>query len=125
METYFLKITGKVNIPSALEIGHNYHLTADCSIVSEQKSDNEDGTYSVTYKLIPITVEVGRNNGEVIKAKDPRRNSQKVRNYLWKAWQTECPTEDFDRLYDEFTNEVMLMTPELVRQALRRINGTR
>jgi hypothetical protein len=42
MENYYVKIQGKANIPSALSIGHNYRLTADCSITSESKSDNEE-----------------------------------------------------------------------------------
>ena len=88
-QIYYLKIAGKVNIPTELSIGHNYKLTADCSIVSEQKSDLDNGEYSITYKLVPLTAEVIRDNGETVKAKDPRRNSEKFRNRLWKLWDSE------------------------------------
>ena len=122
METYFVKIHGKANIPSPLPIGHNYHLEADCSVVSESKEDNENGEFNITYKLVPITVEVTKDNGEVVKAKDPRKNSQKIRNYLFKIYASEGYTEDFDRLYDAFTQEVMAVTPNLIREAIKRLN---
>jgi hypothetical protein len=123
MENYYVKIQGKANIPSALSIGHNYRLTADCSITSEQRTDNEDGTYDLVYRLEPITVEIGRDNGEVVKAKDPRKNSQKLRNYLFKLYHDEGYTEDFDRVYDAVTLEVMGMMPYHLREAIKRLNN--
>lgn len=84
-ETYFVKINGKANIPVPLGIGHNYRLTADCSITSETRTDNADGTFDVVYRIEPITVEIGRDNGEIVKAKDPRKNSVKFRKACWKV----------------------------------------
>ena len=121
METYYAKIQGKVNIPQKLEIGHNYRLVADCSVTSESKEDLENGEFSITSKLVPITAEISKDNGPTIKAKDPRKNSQKIRNYLFKIYANEGYTEDFDQLYDAFTQEVMTITPELIREALKRI----
>lgn len=95
-ETYYIKVNGKANIPSPLSIGHNYRIMSDCSITSETKSDNEDGTYSVTYKVEPITVEIQKDNGQTIKAKDPRSNSTKFRNSCWKVSNNhEVDTEAF------------------------------
>lgn len=85
METYYVKIQGKANISSPLSIGHNYRLTSDCSITSETKSDNEDGTFDVVFKVEPITVEIQKDNGETVKAKDPRKNSHKFRNACWRV----------------------------------------
>ena len=122
-EIYYIKVAGKANIPKPLYIGHNFQIKADCSIVSEQKSDLENGEFSITYKAIPLTIEILKDNGEVVRAKDPRKNSQKIRNYLWKIYYDEGYTEDFDRVYDEFTQEVMSVTPTLLKQAIKRING--
>jgi hypothetical protein len=119
---YYLKIQGKGNIPKELSIGHNYKVVADCSIVSEQKSDLENGEFSVTYKAVPVTLEITKENGEVVKAKDPRKNSQKVRNYLFKLYADEGYVEDFDSVYDAFTQEVMLFTPQMLRSAIKRLN---
>lgn len=121
-DTFYIKIQGKVNVPELLPIGHNYHLIADCSVVSEQKEDNEDGSMSITSKLVPITAEIQKDNGKTIKAKDPRRNSQKMRNYLFKEYHNEGYVEDFDRVYDAFTLEVMALTPSILKEAIKRLN---
>jgi hypothetical protein len=121
-ETYYIKIQGKANIPEALSIGHNFKVVADCSVTQEQRDDNEDGTLDVTYKVVPVTAEISKDNGPTIKAVDPRRNSQKIRNYLFKHYHDEGVVEPFDEVYDAFTFEVMSMTPQLLRGALKRIN---
>ena len=123
MDTYFLKFHGKANIPSPLSIGHNFKVVADCSITQEQKDDNEDGTMSITYKAEPLTVEIGVNNGPTIKAKDPRKNSVKIRNMLWKQYFNEGGVEDFDRVYDEATWAILSMMPQIYREALKRIEN--
>ncbi len=122
MDTYYLKLQGKCNIPQPLSIGHNFKIESDCSIVSESKEDNENGEFSVTYKAVPVTVTITKENGEVVQARDPRKNSQKIRNYLFKIYSNEGYIEDFDRVYDAFTLEVMSMTPQLLREAIKRVN---
>jgi len=108
METYYAKIQGKANIPQALSIGHNYKVVSDCSITSEAKEDNEDGTFNVTYKLEPITMEICKDNGSVVKAKDPRKNSTKIRNLLYFKWKESNEAIEFDEYYTKFTNTVLL-----------------
>jgi hypothetical protein len=122
-ETYYLKIQGKVNVPEKVSIGHNYKLTADCSVVSESKEDNEDGTFSVISKIVPITVEVTKDNGETIKCRDPRRNSVKLRNYLFKEYSNEGVIYDFDDVYDEFTLTVMSHLPTLLLETIKRLES--
>ena len=122
MDTYYIKLQGKANIPTPLSIGHNFKIISDCSITGETKTDNEDGTFSITWKAEPITIEISKDNGEVIKAKDPRKNSQKIRNYLFKIYSDEGAIENFDMVYDAFTQEVMSMTPQLYREAIKRLN---
>lgn len=121
-ETYYAKIQGKVNIPVKLEIGHNYKLEADCSVVSDSREDLENGEFAVTAKLVPITAEITKDNGEVIRAKDPRKNSQKFRNYLFKLYANEGYTEDFDLVYDATIQEAMAVMPMLLREAIKRLN---
>ncbi len=122
-ETYYIKIQGKANIPQKLSIGHNFKITSDCSIVSESKEDNEDGTFSIIYKAVPVTIEIETDNGETIKAKDPRKNSAKIHNYLRKVYWNEGYVEDIDTVYDEFTNEVLSRMPELLIAAIKRVNN--
>ncbi len=122
MENYFIKILGKANVPQRIEIGHNYKLVCDCSVTQEQRIDNHDGTFDVIAKVEPVTIEISQDNGEVIKAKDPRKNSQKLRNYLFKIYAEEGYVDDFDKVYDAFTYEVMGVTPQLLRNAIKRLN---
>lgn len=123
MNTYYVKLSGKANIPEQLSIGHNYKITADCSITSESKVDNEDGSFSITWKAEPVTVEIERDNGEKIKAKDTRRNSQKIRNFLWKLHEQEGYGEDFDKVYDEATWIILRDLPITLREAIKKIKG--
>lgn len=121
--TYFIKLQGKANIPTPLEVGHNFKIVADCSITQEQKDDDEKGGFDITYKAVPLTVEITKDNGEVIKAKDPRRNSLKVRNMLWKEHFNEGNTQDFDSVYDEATWVILGMIPAIYREAIKRLEN--
>lgn len=120
-ENYFIKIQGKANVPERVDIGHNYKLTADCSVTSESRIDNQDGSFDIIFKVEPVTVAIEKDNGEVIKAKDPRKNSQKLRNYLFKLYHDEGYVEDFDRVYDEVTYVVMSYMPSMLREAIKRL----
>jgi len=120
-EIYFVKIQGKANIPTPLKIGHNYKLTADCSITSEQKNDNENGSFDIIYKVEPITVEIQKDNGEITKAKDPRKNSVKFRNYLYKLWMEDGCIYPFEEVYENVVYEAMGMMPSLLRSAIKRL----
>ncbi len=123
-DTYFIKLQGKANIPEPLYVGHNFKVVADCSITQEQKDDNEDGTFSITYKAQPVTCEIFQDNGPTIKAADPRRNSVKVRNMLWKEFFNDTGgAEDFDRVYDEATWVILSMMPQIYREAIKRLSN--
>jgi hypothetical protein len=69
-----------------------------------------------------VTVEIEKDNGEVIKAADPRKNSVKFRNYLRKLYFDDGCVEDFDRVYDSVIDESMAIMPHLFREALKRLN---
>ncbi len=122
-KTYFLKVQGKANIPVPLGIGHNYKIVCDCSVTQEQRDDNEAGGLDITYKAVPLTIEVSVDNGPTIKAKDPRKNSVKIRNMLWKQFFNEGGIEDFDKVYDEATWVIISMMPQIYREATKRIEN--
>ncbi len=121
IDNYFIKVKGKANIPEPLSIGHNFLIENNCSITSEQKIDNEDGSFDFVYVAEIVTTDIKKSNGENIKGKDTRRNSQKIRNYLFKLYHEEGFTESFDEVYDAFAIEVMLYTPQLLRDAIKRL----
>lgn len=101
IEEYQLKLNGRVNIDRPLEIGHNWHVSLAGSITKEERSDNNDGSFTVAYKFEPIQVEVLTPKGETIKAKDKRKLSQKLRGRLFMIWQESKQELDFDEFYDK------------------------
>ncbi len=119
---YYLKIAGKVNIPRRVEIGHNYKLVADCSITSETKIDNDNGEFDIVFMVEPITAEIQKDNGEVIKAKDPRRNSQKFRNYLYKLWNEDGCIYPFEEVYEQVIYDAMGVMPNFLRSVIKRMD---
>jgi hypothetical protein len=114
-ETYFVKVVGKANIPNKLSIGHNWKINIDASITQEQKDDNEDGTFSITYKAEPITMEVIADNGQITKARDTRKNSTKIRNLLYFKWKELNEPIDFEEYYTKFTNTVLSNMDALIK----------
>ncbi len=122
INSHILKLSGKSELPHEIEEGFNYHVSLAGSINKIEFHDNEDGTWNKVYTFKPITVELLDPKGKSLKLKDPRKNSQKIRNMLWKHYFNEGVAEDFDSLYDAFTQEVMMQTPQLMREALNRLN---
>lgn len=116
MNNYFIRLQGKANIPEPLYIGHNFKIEADCSITQEHKIDNENGEYDIVYKAEPVNVTITKDNGEIVKAKDPRRNSEKFRKYLWKLWSDEGMLTPFDEVYEKVTLKAMSEMPRYLRE---------
>jgi len=106
-ETYYVKIVGKANVPNPVPIGHNYKITIDASVTQEQKDDNEDGTFNITYKAEPITMEITADNGKITKAKDTRRKSQLMRSLMMKKWKDNNVATDFEEWHDRLYNQMM------------------
>lgn len=105
--SYFLKIAGKVSIPEPVILDQNYLISMNCSVTSETKVTNDDGTYDIVFKIEPMTAEILKPNGKIVKAKDPRRNSTKVRNVIYKIWSDRNITQDFDSFYTAVTNRIL------------------
>jgi hypothetical protein len=61
--------------------------------------------------------------GEKVKLADPRKQSVKFRNYLYKLWLEDGCIYDFDTVYEQVVYEVMGIMPSLLRSAIKRING--
>ena len=107
---YLIKLSGKAALPEALEIGYNYKVEAEGSIVSATEIDRDDGGRVFTWKFEPILIKVIKEN-KTIKAKDTRRRSQQLRSVLWKIWRDTDNKEDFEYFYDE---EMLKIIRELV-----------
>lgn len=91
----------------------------NCSVTSQSKVDNQDGTFDMILKVEPQTAEVLKDNGEIIKAKDPRRNSTKIRNSTYKSFLGLVDPIEFDVLYDKVTTWVCLRMDGIVSDVLK------
>lgn len=79
MDTYFLRITGSVNIPVPLDIDTDYTFTGNVSVYGADSRSNQDGTQSVTFKA-QFTDEVSLIKGqETVLAKSKLSQSQMLR----------------------------------------------
>ena len=79
IDSHNLKITGEVELPHALDLGTEYKLTVTGSIKSISKEDDEDGSYSYTYKFPLLLCELIDKTGKATKLKDKTKSSVKLR----------------------------------------------
>ena len=102
MDSHVIKLSGKAELPSPIQIGHNFKVSLEGSIVSETITDNDDGTKTRYYTFKPVVVEAITETGERIRAKDTRSRSQQLRSLLFKRWREQNSTKEFDEFYDEW-----------------------
>ena len=104
INSHFLRISGKAELPKEIKMGHNYHASLEGSITAVTDSDNHDGTYDRMYKFEPIKIEILNGKGESLKLKDTRSMSQLFRARVWKVWKNNLSGMSFEDYY----NKVML-----------------
>ena len=107
MDSFVIKLSGKAELPEALQIGHNFEVNLIGSIISETKSDNDDGTHTTTYLFKPVIVQTVDAKGVRLRAKDTRSRSQQLRSLLYKRWREENEPVEFDTYYDNKMLEIM------------------
>lgn len=107
INSYFLKLSGKVESPQELEIGKNYHLKIEGSITSQTDMDNHDGSFDRAYKLEPVMIEGVDEKGEAIKFRDARSKGQLLRGTLYREWRNSNLPIDFDTYYGEKMDEII------------------
>lgn len=108
INSHILKLSGKCELPSAVVIGHNYTVTLKGSVVSQNESDNEDGTHDMAYTFKPVTGEVETDDGTTLKLKDNRSNSSLIRALIYKRYINMATDQSFDDFYDGVCREIMM-----------------
>ncbi len=116
-EIYYLKLTGKVNIPKKLEISHNYAVLLQGSVTDTKTSDNENGSFDVTSTFRPVTCDIKTDLGEMIKAKDPRGWSAKIRARVYKTWEANSDPRSAEEAYESFMKQVNFELEELYEKS--------
>lgn len=116
INSHILKLTGKCELPEAVEIGHNYTVTLKGSVVSQSESDNEDGTHNMSYSFRPITGEVVTDDGDTLKLKDNRSNSTLIRALIFKRYVNAASNVPFEDFYDAVCREIMQSIDTLIER---------
>lgn len=107
IKSHILKLTGKSELPSAIEMGHNYNVALSGSITAVAEHDNEDGTADRIYTFKPIKMEVLTPTGKTLSLKDTRSNSQLLRSMLYGKWKNAASSISFEDAYATFTHRIM------------------
>lgn len=110
---YFIKLTGKGNIPTPLEIGRNYEVKVQGTVTSTTESDKHDGSHAVYYRFEPVLIETTTDKGESIRAKDTRGLSQLFRASQWRVWSKNANGEDFDTYYQRLMTRLIQSADEI------------
>ncbi len=113
INSHILKLTGRAELPQAIETGHNYHIAIEGSIPKVEIHDQEDGTFNRVYTFRAIKVDVLTPQGKTLKLKDTRSLSQLFRARLWKKHlesKTELP---FDKWYELLMQRMIQQVDEV------------
>jgi hypothetical protein len=82
MDNHILKIKQTAELPEKLEDETEYILRVTGTTDGISRDPNHDGTYTYTYKLGLETAEIETKGGKVIKSKDNKKQSAKLRGQI-------------------------------------------
>lgn len=104
---HIIQLSGKASIPEPLEVGGNYKITMDGSVITETMSDNHDGTANRIFKFKPIVLLTTDKTGKTIKSKDTRSMSQLLRGSIRKRWINIASRMDEEKYYETIMYGIM------------------
>jgi len=115
--SYYIKISGKANIPEELELGGGYKVVLDGEIINKTEANNQDQTYDTIYLFKPALCEIQDKYGKIVKAKDMRSRSSQVRRALYRAWEADPGALDSEQEYDILMAYILKHIYELREEA--------
>ena len=110
IKDYILKLSGKASLLEELINDHEYNLKVNGEITEETEKSNNDGSYNIIYKFQPKIIEIESDSGEVVKTKDIRKRSQKLRGMIYYFWQDYGADSHLsaDEFYNRFMDKLMV-----------------
>lgn len=116
--SYFVKISGKANIPEPLELGNGYKIVLEGEITASSDFSLQNGTFDRTFTYRPALATVEDDKGRVIKAKDLRSWSSKLRRTLYHVWEGENDeTITHEEHYERFMKYLFSKVYDLAEEA--------
>lgn len=107
INSLILRLQGKAELPHAVGIGSNYHISLEGSVTNFTQSDNENGTHNRTYTFKPVKVELLDPLGETLQLKDARSKSQLLRARFFGIWRTQNINTPFEQWYDTLMDNLI------------------
>lgn len=98
--SFFVKISGKANIDKPLELGSGYKIVLDGEVVSSTNSNNQNGTYDVSFMFKPALASIENEYGEIQKSKDMRSYSTILRRAIYKMYESDAGETDDEAVYE-------------------------
>lgn len=114
INSHILRLQGKAELPRAITIGDNYHISLEGSITDFKQSDNQDGTHNRLYTFKPVKVELLDPLGESLKLKDARTRSQLWRARMYGIWKTQNINMPFEEYYDKTMDNLIFAGAEVL-----------
>lgn len=105
INSHKLRFQGTVELPEPPEQGREYHVAIFGQVRGSSTDDNDDGSADCTWKFRVNRLEILKPDGQVIKSKDNKKKSQKLRGAIWN-WAQEHGDDD-ENLYDWFMGWVI------------------
>lgn len=119
--SYFIKISGKANIPEPLELGNGYKVALEGEITASSDFNLQDGTFDRTYTYRPALATVEDDKGHVVKAKDIRSNSTKLKRLAYHYWEADKDSNlSVDEDYDLVMKQVFYEFEEIRQRAYKK-----
>ncbi len=89
MNSHTLKIGGTCEIPTTLEMGHDYVVAGKLSVTSIEKIDENNGEFEFCHKSKLHSIELVNRLGATVKGKAKGSQSQKLRFSIMEKENTE------------------------------------
>lgn len=85
IKSNILRVSGEAELPQALENGKSYHIGAEVEVRDVRHPVNDDGSYDQIFIAKPFSVEILKDNGQILKTKDKRSVSKRIRgrHHYW------------------------------------------
>lgn len=95
MNSHTLKINGTAELPTTLEMGHDYVVAGKLSVTSIEKIDQENGEFEFCHKSKLHSIELVNKLGQTVKSKAKGSQSQKLR---WAVMEHENTEEYYQKV---------------------------
>lgn len=109
---HILKLTGSHPLSEPLDATKYARITTEIQIYEVSKRDNQDGSYTLVYKAKAVSAVDAEQSGKVIKGKDKKSWSKKMRGGIYILGQ-EIGVADDEQFYDEFMPKIIAHLPQI------------